>query len=72
MKKLFHLLIAGVLVLSVTGCGKSETSKTRNGGLMSTSGLGTSLVTGIALNALIDLIPGMPKELSTLLGWRWR
>ena len=67
MKKLFHLLIAGVLVLSVTGCGKSETSKTRNAGLMSTSGLGTSLVTGIALNAL-TMIPGMPKELSTLLG----
>ena len=32
MKKLFHLMIAGVLVLSVTGCGKSETFRTRNGG----------------------------------------
>ena len=67
MKKPFHVLVAGLLVLSITGCGKSETSKTRNGGLMSTSGLGTSLVTGIALNAL-TMIPGMPKELSALLG----
>jgi hypothetical protein len=34
MKKLFHLLIAGVLVLSITGCGQAatpETSRTRNG-----------------------------------------
>ena len=67
MKKLFHLLIAGVLVLSVTGCGKSETSKTRNAGLMKTEGLGASLVAGIAMNAL-TMIPGMPKELSALLG----
>jgi hypothetical protein len=67
MKKPFHVLVAGLLVLSITGCGKSATSKTRNGGLMSTSGLGASLVSGIAMNAL-TMIPGMPKELSALLG----
>ncbi len=81
MKKLFHLLIAGVLVLSVTGCGKSETSRTRNDlpapaprvspgalrNLISTKGMVSGAVMGMAMNAL-QLIPGMPKELSTLFG----
>ena len=82
MKKLFHLLIAGVLVLSVAGCGKSETSRTRNvlpaagaprvspgalRNLVSTKGMVSGAVMGMAMNAL-TLIPGMPKELSTLFG----
>ena len=82
MKKLFHLLIAGVLVLSVAGCGKSETSRTRNvlpaagaprvspgalRNLVSTKGMVSGAVMGMAMNAL-TLIPGMPKELSALFG----
>ncbi len=137
MKRLFHVMIAGVLVLSVTGCGKSETSRTRNPTLSPPAGntqnkitdasprdstarvipvsfkaatppvdknskassqraraiagtkpkitkpgygtkaagfaiaglksFGGNLLTSIATNAL-TMIPGMPEELSTLLG----
>ncbi len=74
MKKLFHVMIAGVLVLSITGCGKSETSRTRNGGLMSTEGAGTGFVSGVASGllgrglALIPPIPGIPPQIADLLG----
>ncbi|MBJ7488327.1 MAG: hypothetical protein JHD14_08185, partial [Ilumatobacteraceae bacterium] len=72
MKKLFHVLIAGVLVLSITGCGKSETSetpetpetpRTRNGAMALLGGLATNSL------ALIPPIPGMPPELATILGF---
>ena len=71
MKKFVAVIIAGCLIAGAVSCGgqESESTRTRNAGDTREAfrGGGAGLLISLATNAL-TMIPGMPKELTALLG----
>ena len=71
MKKFVAVIIAGCLIAGAVSCGgqESESTRTRNAGEVKEAfrGGGAGLLISLATNAL-TMIPGMPKELTALLG----